>query len=43
MHVVANLGNSAGIVIKLWAGKPRNCDSVPGGGKRYFSSRKQSD
>jgi len=42
-HVVGNLGSSVGIVIRLWAGKPRNCDSVPGGDKMYFFSRKQSD
>ena len=41
--MIGNLDSSVDIVIRLWAGKPKNCDTVPGGDKRYFFSRKQSD
>jgi hypothetical protein len=35
--------SSVGIVFGLRAGRPRNCDLIPGRGKRYFFPPKRSD
>jgi hypothetical protein len=35
--------SSAGIQTRLWAWRPRDCRSIPGGDKRFFSPSKRPD